>query len=105
MWEGVGPSRGVMYGGKILTGDSAKLRHFSVLDRLDAIDVPVLFMNGRLDLCAPEVAEFYAGPAPGRPPGSVRGQQPLPAHRGAARHERVINSFLREVDLVPSRLS
>lgn len=105
MWEGVGPSLEVMYGGKILTDDSAKLRHFSVLDGLGAIDVPVLFMNGRHDLCAPEVAEFYAGLLPDARPEVFEDSSHYPHIEEPEQHERVINSFLREVDLATSRLS
>jgi L-proline amide hydrolase len=62
-------------------------------------------MNGRHDLCAPEVAEFYASLLPDARREVFEDSSHYPHIEEPERHERVINSFLCEADLAPSRLS
>lgn len=90
---------GVMWGpSEFVLAETARLRNWSVTDRLHEIDCPTLVINGEYDEIAPELGEEMASKIPNAEFVKIEDASHLPMWEQRARHNEVLQDFLMSVD-------
>lgn len=88
---------GLMWGpNEYVLLETARLRGWSVRDRLDRIEVPTLVLTGRHDEIAPEVARDIAEGIPNSRVHEFAESSHMPFWEQPERHYEVVESFLGE---------
>lgn len=89
---------GVMWGpSEFVLADTARLRDWSVTDRLDEIECPTLVINGEYDEIVPELGAEMAEGIPNARFVEIEDASHLPLWEQRKRHTEIVSEFLESV--------
>lgn len=89
---------GVMWGpSEFVLAETARLRDWSVTDRLHEIGCPTLVINGEHDEIVPELGHDMASNLPNAEFFEIEGASHLPMWEQRERHNQVLSNFLNKV--------